>query len=343
MAEVLDLSAGLTLIPRETPEQWIEQAKERWSPIRTFCLYSGGNDSGVLAHRCREHYDTLFYIDTGLAVPTIEFKGEKLLGVEDHVQRFAEFVGKPLVILRAGDAYRTMVVGDDLWWERFHGEPGDRTIEEFADLDRSRYDGQIEGRIRGTDIHLGRYPHGFPAAAQHDKPFKRLKERRIEEMRNIAKKGHSRFAKVLFLSGVRRDESSQRANIPAEDKDAKGSIRYVAPLVEWLNDEMRAYLAEHQLPQSFAAETLHRSGECNCGAASNDPEAERKELELWYPEWFFETIRPLELEAEAKGIRWCRWGGFDRDGNRASGEPTNRRTGAGNLCSRCLPGQMELG
>ena len=55
---------------RHEPVGLIEEAKERWTPIKTFCLFSGGGDSGVLAHRCRDHYDALFYIDTGTAIPT---------------------------------------------------------------------------------------------------------------------------------------------------------------------------------------------------------------------------------------------------------------------------------
>ncbi|MBS1885651.1 MAG: hypothetical protein JSU06_00515 [Actinobacteria bacterium] len=54
------------------PDALIAAAKEWWSPLRTVCLLSGGTDSGVLAHRCREHYDELLYIDTGTAIPGVE-------------------------------------------------------------------------------------------------------------------------------------------------------------------------------------------------------------------------------------------------------------------------------
>lgn len=94
--------ADLRLIPRPSPEDWITQAKEEHSPIRTFCLFSGGSDSLVLAHRCRDHYDELVHIDTGTAVP----------GVQDHVRECAEDLGKPLRILAHDfDAYGLLVLG----------------------------------------------------------------------------------------------------------------------------------------------------------------------------------------------------------------------------------------
>jgi 3'-phosphoadenosine 5'-phosphosulfate sulfotransferase (PAPS reductase)/FAD synthetase len=91
-----------TLLPRETPEDWIAKAKEAHDPIQTFCLFSGGSDSLVLAHRCRDHYDELVHIDTGTAVP----------GVLDHVRKCADELGKPLRVMRHDfDAYALMVVG----------------------------------------------------------------------------------------------------------------------------------------------------------------------------------------------------------------------------------------
>ena len=94
--------ADLRLIPRETPEEWIAKAKAKHNPIRTFCLFSGGSDSLVLAHRCRDYYDELIHIDTGTAVP----------GVQKHVRDCAEDLGKPLRILSHDfDAYGLLVLG----------------------------------------------------------------------------------------------------------------------------------------------------------------------------------------------------------------------------------------
>lgn len=104
------------------PEELIAFARERHEPIATFCLFSGGNDSTVLAHRCRDAYDALVFIDTGTAVP----------GVVEHVRSMAAWLDKPLRIYAAGNAYRRMVLGGTIISrgqragqpEQGHGFPG---------------------------------------------------------------------------------------------------------------------------------------------------------------------------------------------------------------------------
>lgn len=278
------------IVPRDTPEQWVTEAKKRWSPIRTFCLFSGGNDSGVLAHRCRDDYDVLLFIDTGLAVP----------GVEGHVIDFAKWLDKPLMTVRSGHAYREMVLG---------GRPMSNGEPEPA--------------------------HGFPGKGHHGKAYSRLKERRIEEVVRCTKIGHPRSASVLFLSGVRRDESQRRSKrMPLTEHH---SAKYCNPLIEWTNAEMRDYRERHELPESDVASLLHRSGECNCGAFA-DAEAERAMLKSLWPEWWADTIESLEREAEERGIRWCRWGGYDVEGNQAAGQSK----APGLLCSSCITDQLAL-
>jgi len=92
----------LSILPGIDPDELIAEAKREHIPIETVCLFSGGNDSTVLAHRCREHYDRLVFIDTGTAVP----------GVREFVESFAEWIGKSLTVHEAGDAFRRMVLGD---------------------------------------------------------------------------------------------------------------------------------------------------------------------------------------------------------------------------------------
>jgi 3'-phosphoadenosine 5'-phosphosulfate sulfotransferase (PAPS reductase)/FAD synthetase len=304
------------------PARLIAIAKRRWSPIKTYCLFSGGADSGVLAHRCRDHYDALLYIDTGTAVPSTE--RPSISGVEDHVRGFAERLGKPLVIRRSGDAYRTMVLGDELWWGRF-GEalarrPG-LSIEEMIAADRAA--GRAASRLYGNA------PFGFPGRRQHGRAYTRLKERRLEDVLREAKAGHPRSAAVLFLSGVRRSESRRRAK--RDPFSQRGSAKFCSPLIEWSAAEVAAYGRHFELPVSDVAAILHRSGECNCGAFA-DAGAERALMRAFWPEWWAGTIEALEAEAEARGIRWCRWGGYDLAGNQAAG------SGAANpglLCSAC--------
>ncbi len=305
---------------RTTPDGLISTAKRRWHPIKTFCLFSGGGDSAVLAHRCRDHYDELLYIDTGTAIPTSSEPA--IIGVEDHVRAFAELVGKPLTIKRSGDAYRTMVLGDELWWKRFRAAAQTRpelTIEMMVAEDKSS--GRVSSKVYGNA------PFGFPGRGQHGKAYSRLKERRIEEALRETKAGHPRTSAVLFLSGIRRSESRRRAK--REPLNQRGSAKFCNPLIEWSGLDMAGYRSHFDLPVSDVAALLHRSGECNCGAFAR-AEEERTLMRTFWPQWWAETIEALEAEAEALGIRWCRWGGYDLEGNQAAGSSK-----PGLLCSSC--------
>lgn len=248
------------LLPGLEPEQVIERAESELGPfVARVCLFSGGNDSTVLAHRCREFYDELVFIDTGTAVP----------GVREFVDQFADFIGKPLRVYESGDAYRLMVLGGG-----------------------KRSDG---------------LPHvalGFPGPAQHGRAYTRLKERQLEALRRDLKKGHPRSARVLYLTGVRRDESKRRSK--RSEVTRSGSTVFCNPLIDWTNSQMHRYRAEHRLPQSDVAALIHRSGECNCGAFASP--GEREMMQSLWPEWFEQTIASLEREAKAQGIAACEWG-----------------------------------
>lgn len=93
----------LSILPVIDPDVLIAEAKAEHRPIATVCLFSGGNDSTVVAHRCREHYDRLVFIDTGTAVP----------GVREFVESFAAWLNKPLLVYESGDTFRRMVLGTD--------------------------------------------------------------------------------------------------------------------------------------------------------------------------------------------------------------------------------------
>jgi hypothetical protein len=54
-------------------------------------------------------------------------------------------------------------------------------------------------------------------------------------------------------------------------------------------------------------------------------------LKALYPDWFA-GIEALEAQARAAGVRWCRWGGYDIDGNRAGGVSRQK---PGLLCESC--------
>lgn len=266
------------LLPGLEPEQVIEKAESEHGPfIARVCLFSGGNDSTVLAHRCRDHYEQLVFIDTGTAVP----------GVREFVQEFAEYLDKPLLVYESGDEYRRMVLGGGM---RSNGKPN--------------------------------VAMGFPGPAQHGRAYNRLKERQLEALRRDLKDGHPRSARVLYLTGVRRDESKRRAQ--RSEVTRKGAMTFCNPLIDWTNLQMQAYRSEHRLPQSDVAALIHRSGECNCGAFAAP--GEREMMQSLWPEWFERTIGDLEREAKSMGLRACVWG---------QAPPSMPADEVGELCSDC--------
>jgi 3'-phosphoadenosine 5'-phosphosulfate sulfotransferase (PAPS reductase)/FAD synthetase len=204
-------------------------------------------------------------------------------------------VDKPLRIMHAGDAYRRMVLGGDVLQD---------------------------GTVR-TGL-------GFPGPAMHGRAYIMLKERQIATLLRESKTGQSRRARVVFLSGVRRAESQRRATREPISRARRSSAVFANPLLNWSSSDMAVYRQAHRIPESDAAALLHRSGECNCGAFAS-AEHERAMLKALYPD-FFASIEALEAEAEAAGLRWCRWGGYDRAGNRATqaAKPTS-----GPLCEAC--------
>jgi 3'-phosphoadenosine 5'-phosphosulfate sulfotransferase (PAPS reductase)/FAD synthetase len=131
----------IRLLPGADPDDLVVAAKTDHAPIRTFCLFSGGNDSLVTAHRCRDHYDDLVFVDTGTAVP----------GVREFVGHAADWLEKPLRVLSQDfDAYRLLVVGGTDWKGReWHalGFPGPAQHGRAYNRLKER---PLEGLLRGT-------------------------------------------------------------------------------------------------------------------------------------------------------------------------------------------------
>ena len=294
--------------------------------VRRYCLTSGGHDSTVLAHRCRDLYDELAFIDTGTALP----------GVRDFVVEFAAWIGKPLKILEAGDAYRRLVLGSEEWWAAFaeRREAIDAELRRRGDfvtpaLIATEFTEIL--RAEGNRPLAAQAPIGFPGPAGHRFAYVRLKDRQVEQLVREAKAEHGgggRAARVMLLTGVRIHESGRRKMTTAAQGfyERRGNQLWVNPLYDWTNERMRRYRAEHSLPESDVAAMIHRSGECNCGAFAG--EGEREELRSIYPDWWHAPggIAELEAEARRRGIAGCVWG------QRPPGE---RPSTVGPMCSDC--------
>lgn len=170
--------------------------------------------------------------------------------------------------------------------------------------------------------------HGVPGPGAHLYPYSWLKERQIRRL--IREHKTHRNDRIILLSGARRAESQRRMGkaVPVEREGCKV---WVNPLIDWTNEDMAAFRAKHNLPQSDVAALIHRSGECNCGAFAGDGEYEM--LRSLWPDWFERTIASAERDAAKRG-KHSRWG------ERPPGV-TAETDRAGRLCTSC-PSQLEL-
>lgn len=311
--EVASPDRGCAVIALVDPEGAVARARAEHPPVVTsYCLFSGGNDSTVLAHRLRDHYDTLAFIDTGTAIP----------GVREFVEAYARWLGKPLRVLEHDDnAYRRMVLGSPEWWSAYSGRLALRpTLTHAAFVE--------ELRAEDNRALAAQAPSGFPGPGGHRYAYIRLKERQVARLVREAKTAPR--DRVMLLTGVRRDESARRMGTTAPIL-RDGAQVWVAPLVDWSNEEMRAYRAEHEIPQSDVAALIHRSGECNCGAFAAP--GEREMMQSLWPAWFDETICSLERECVERGIPACRWGQRPpKQGERLLDPDAD----VGPLCSDCV-------
>lgn len=232
--EVVAPAQQLSFSPKRVPDEVIAEAREGENVIAAYCLFSGGNDSKVVAHRCRDHYESLVHIDTGTAVP----------GVRDFCEEFAAWLGKPLLIMTTPpQEYRRMVLGSDTL--RKGGKP-----DIPLGFPGPPQHGSCYTRLKGRQVE---------ALVRHSKLSQPISDR---------------YARVLLLTGLRRAESARRrgrAEITRKGSQVwcNPLIDWTArDMWDYRDTHMR------DAPTSDVAALLHRSGECNCGAFAAPGERE---------------------------------------------------------------------
>jgi 3'-phosphoadenosine 5'-phosphosulfate sulfotransferase (PAPS reductase)/FAD synthetase len=101
--------------------------------------------------------------------------------------------------------------------------------------------------------------------SSHHKVYNRLKGRAIDAMKRDEKRGHSRTAKVLFLSGIRKFEgaSAKRAKLTSPYSHY-GSAVFCNPLFWWRDDDLIKYRIANNLPENPFYDTVSGSGDCQC-------------------------------------------------------------------------------
>ena len=96
--------------------------------------------------------------------------------------------------------------------------------------------------------------------AQHKFYFYYLKQRVFRKIQAYYKKGiHDH---VMFLNGIRRDESFERRNAPEVEKIGSGI--YVNPVLYWTGDNILDYRTKQELPINPFYDLIGNSGDCTC-------------------------------------------------------------------------------
>lgn len=163
-------------------------------------------------------------------------------------------------------------------------------LEEHPDY--LTYEDLILGRKPGHD---GPYLAGFPGGSKsHMRFYYYLKQRSIERV--VREHKQHRRDRIGLVSGIRADESVRRmSGTFAEYAHRDGAQLWLNPILDWTDRDKNAYMEAHDLPRSIVVDTLHRSGECLCGAFTAKDEF--RDIELWYPE-AAQRIKDLEARVQ---------------------------------------------
>lgn len=126
---------------------------------------------------------------------------------------------------------------------------------------------------------------GMPGPGQHARMYQRLKERLFESFKREAKQGHGKRSRVMFITGIRGDESTIRAGYKAA-VDRRGGSVWVNPFYWQTAFDFELYRQEFGLPRNKVSDRIGFSGECLCGTMGSPEE--------------LDAVAEVEPEAAAK-------------------------------------------
>lgn len=152
--------------------------------------------------------------------------------------------------------------------------------------------------------------YGMPGPGFHHVPYRWLKERQIQAATRHLKDGQPRRAHVMLVSGARAKESQRRSlnmvDGPIKKADSHAQI-YVSPIIDWTKGDCLDAIARAGVPESEVVATIHKSGECLCGAFGSQGELE--ELAVFWPR---SAQRIYDWQRHVWTVRGdavnCRWG-----------------------------------
>jgi 3'-phosphoadenosine 5'-phosphosulfate sulfotransferase (PAPS reductase)/FAD synthetase len=252
----------------------MRSAIDKHKPVAIFAGFSGGNDSIVVTHfACTEFGATAMHANTMIGVEKSREHARntaKRYGW-DFVEELATASGKPKKH-KDGSPFNEKNLQTGKWVD------GETAYEEFC------------------------FNFGMPGPGQHPRMYQRLKERSFNRIKKKAKAGHKKTDCVMFVTGIRRDESAIRAGYNRDTQRTPGTV-WVNPFYWQTKSDFELYRQEFGLPRNPVTDVIGISGECLCGTMGS-----RSELDL------IEKIEPetrryiesLESRCESLGLP-CKW------------------------------------
>lgn len=244
-------------------------------PVAIFACWSSGNDSVVTTHFACSNFNALaINVDTMIGTQRSR----------DHAVNVAEKFRWPFERKRA----------------TARGCPKKHRDGSPFDVSKLPLGRWIDGDTAYEEFALN---YGLPGPGMHPRMYQRLKERVFREFKRDAKRGNKATSKVVYITGIRRDESSIRAGYNRAVQ-VLGSDIWINPFYYFTAADFHAYREEFGLPRNPVSQVIGISGECLCGTmakpgerdliGSVDPDAEAK-------------IATLESHCRDHGLP-CHWG-----------------------------------
>lgn len=258
----------------ESGRKIMRAAIEQYKPVAIFAGFSGGNDSIVATHfACTEFGAAAMHANT-------------LIGVEksrEHARNTAKRFGWQFI--------EKLATASGMPKKHKDGTPFDQTT-----LPSGKW---TDG---ATQYEEYCFNFGMPGPGQHARMYQRLKERSFGKIKKEAKQGHKKTDCVMFVTGIRRDESAIRAGYNRDTQKVPGTV-WVNPFYWFTKADFELYRQEFGLPRNPVTDVIGISAECCCGTMGT-----REELDLIekVESPTRKYIEGLESRCESLGLP-CKW------------------------------------
>ena len=140
----------------------------------------------------------------------------------------------------------------------------------------------------------------------HAVAYHLLKQDHFERVVSQHIRQRRRGVRIMFLTGMRRDESANRQKrmiTACTVTKRRPNDMWTALILNWSKPECLEFLNGNSICRNPVSVNLCRSGECMCGTMQS--KGDRAEASYYYPEWGKQLD---ELEKKIKAIHGFGWG-----------------------------------